>query len=57
MGAGWPSRPGLFSRSDSKVGNIHPAWLVWQGDQGFLPVDEVKRQVETFGKHLLPRYK
>jgi hypothetical protein len=30
---------------------------VWQGDQGFLPKDEVKRQIEIFGKELLPRYK
>ena len=42
---------------DAMVENVHPEWLVWQGDQGFLPLDEVKRQVETFGKKLLPRYK
>ena len=42
---------------DAMVENVHPEWLVWQGDQGFLPKDEVKRQIETFGKHLLPRYK
>ncbi len=42
---------------DAMVENVHPEWLVWQGDQGFLPKDEVKRQIEIFGKHLLPRYK
>jgi len=42
---------------DAMVENVHPEWLVWQGDQGFLPKDEVKRQIETFGKELLPRYK
>lgn len=42
---------------DAMVENVHPEWLVWQGDQGFLPVEEVKRQIETYGKHLLPRYK
>ena len=42
---------------DAMVENVQPEWLVWQGDQGFLPKDEVKRQIETFGKHLLPRYK
>jgi len=42
---------------DAMVENVHPEWLVWQGDQGFLPLDEVKRQVETFGKHVLPRYR
>ena len=26
-----------------------------RASQGFLPKDEVKRQIETFGKHLLPR--
>jgi len=30
---------------------------VWQGDQGLLPLDEVKRQIETAGKHIIPRYK
>ena len=42
---------------DALVENAHPEWFVWQGDQGFLPLDEVKRQVEIFGKELLPRYK
>jgi alkanesulfonate monooxygenase SsuD/methylene tetrahydromethanopterin reductase-like flavin-dependent oxidoreductase (luciferase family) len=42
---------------DAMVENVHPEWFVWQGDQGFLPKDVVKRQIETFGKHLLPRYK
>jgi len=42
---------------DAMVENAHPEWFVWQGDQGFLPKDEVKRQIETFGKELLPRYK
>ena len=39
------------------VENVNPEWLVWQGDQGFLPLDEVKRQVEIYGKHVLPRYR
>ena len=42
---------------DAMVENVHPEWFVWQGDQGFLPKDVVKRQIETFGKHLLPRYR
>lgn len=42
---------------DAMAENVHPEWFVWQGDQGFLPIDEVKRQVEIFGKELLPRYK
>ncbi len=42
---------------DAMVENVNPEWFIWQGDQGFLPVDEVKHQVDTFGKRLLPRYK
>ena len=42
---------------DEMVENVHPEWFVWQGDQGFLPKDEVKRQIELFGKKILPRYK
>jgi alkanesulfonate monooxygenase SsuD/methylene tetrahydromethanopterin reductase-like flavin-dependent oxidoreductase (luciferase family) len=42
---------------DALVENVNPEWLVWQGDQGFLPKDEVKRQIQTFGKELIPRYR
>ena len=44
-------------RIDALVENAHPQWFVWQGDQGVLPLAEAKRQVEIFGKELLPRYK
>jgi hypothetical protein len=42
---------------DAMVENVNPEWFIWQGDQGFLPVNEVKRQVETCGKKLVPRDK
>mgnify|MGYP001156657896 CR=1 FL=1 len=42
---------------DAMVENVHPEWFVWQGDQGLLPLDTVKRQIERFGKELIPRYK
>ena len=42
---------------DEMVENVHPEWFVWQSDQGFLPKDQVKRQLEIFGKEILPRYK
>ena len=42
---------------DAMVENVHPDWFVWQSDQGFLDKDLVKRQLETFGKEILPRYK
>ena len=41
---------------DELVEKANPEWFVWQGDQGFLPKDEVKRQIELFGKKVLPRY-
>jgi len=44
-------------RMDELVENAHPEWFVWQGDQGLLPKAEARRQVEIFGKELLPRYK
>jgi alkanesulfonate monooxygenase SsuD/methylene tetrahydromethanopterin reductase-like flavin-dependent oxidoreductase (luciferase family) len=42
---------------DLLVETANPEWFVWQGDQGLLPVDEVKRQVETFGTKVMPYYK
>jgi len=42
---------------DALVENAHPEWFVWQSDQGFLPKDEVKRQLEIFGKEIVPRYR
>ena len=42
---------------DAMVENINPEWFVWQGDQGFLPKEVVRRQIETFGRELIPRYK
>ncbi|HXR35866.1 MAG TPA: LLM class flavin-dependent oxidoreductase, partial [Candidatus Binataceae bacterium] len=42
---------------DAMNENVHPEWFVWQGDQGFLPKEEVKRQIVTFGKEVMPRYK
>jgi alkanesulfonate monooxygenase SsuD/methylene tetrahydromethanopterin reductase-like flavin-dependent oxidoreductase (luciferase family) len=42
---------------DAMVENVHPEWFVWQGDQGLLPLEAVKRQLETFGKEVIPRYK
>ncbi|HVA69148.1 MAG TPA: LLM class flavin-dependent oxidoreductase [Candidatus Binataceae bacterium] len=42
---------------DAMVENVHPEWFVWQGDQGLLPKDVVKKQMEIFGKEILPRYK
>ncbi|NNL86388.1 MAG: LLM class flavin-dependent oxidoreductase [Myxococcales bacterium] len=34
----------------------NPEWFIWQGDQGLLPIEEVKRMVEKVGKEVLPHY-
>jgi hypothetical protein len=41
---------------DELVEKANPDRFVWQGDQGFLLKDKVKRQIDLFGKKLLPRY-
>ncbi|HZP44202.1 MAG TPA: LLM class flavin-dependent oxidoreductase [Candidatus Binataceae bacterium] len=47
----------VIREMDAVVENVHPEWFVWQSDQGFLPLDQVKRQLEIFGKEILPRYR
>ncbi len=55
---GYFGTPSDIIRSmDEMVENVHPDWFVWQADQGFLPIDKVKRQLEIFGKEIVPRYK
>jgi alkanesulfonate monooxygenase SsuD/methylene tetrahydromethanopterin reductase-like flavin-dependent oxidoreductase (luciferase family) len=41
---------------DAMVENVHPEWFILQADQGFLPIDEVKRQIAAIGSELIPRY-
>lgn len=41
---------------DALVENVNPEYFIWQGDQGLLPFDEVKRQIELFGTKILPHY-
>ncbi len=41
---------------DELVEMANPEWFAWQGDQGFLPKDDVKRQLELFGNKVLPHY-
>ena len=31
-----------------------PEWFVWQGDQGLLPIEEVKRNISKVGEEILP---
>ncbi len=41
---------------DALVENVNPEWFILQGDQGHLPLEEVKRQIIAIGKEVLPRY-
>ena len=41
---------------DELVEKANPEWFMWQGDQGFLSKDDVKRQLELFGNKVLPHY-
>lgn len=41
---------------DLLVEAANPEWFIWQGDQGYLPLDEVKRQIEMFGTQVMPHY-
>ncbi len=34
----------------------NPEWFIWQGDQGYLPIDDVRRQLERFAKEVMPHY-
>jgi alkanesulfonate monooxygenase SsuD/methylene tetrahydromethanopterin reductase-like flavin-dependent oxidoreductase (luciferase family) len=42
---------------DAVVENVNPEWFMWQGDQGLIPFEDVMRQLETFGREVLPHYK
>jgi len=42
---------------DAVVENVQPEWFIWQGDQGLLPIEDVKRMVERVGKEVLPHYR
>jgi alkanesulfonate monooxygenase SsuD/methylene tetrahydromethanopterin reductase-like flavin-dependent oxidoreductase (luciferase family) len=37
--------------------NSNVEWFGWFFDQGLMPWDEAKRQLETFGKEILPEFK
>ena len=34
----------------------NPEWFIWQGDQGLLPIEEVKRSIRKVGEEVLPHY-
>lgn len=41
---------------DELVESSNPEWFAWLLDQGLLPRQELRKQLETFGTHILPRY-
>jgi alkanesulfonate monooxygenase SsuD/methylene tetrahydromethanopterin reductase-like flavin-dependent oxidoreductase (luciferase family) len=36
---------------------LHPEYFLWVCDQGYLPIDEVKRQLELFGTRVMNEFK
>lgn len=41
---------------DLLVDAANPEWFIWQSDQGYLPLDDVKRMLERFGREVMPHY-
>ena len=41
---------------DLLVETANPEWFIWQSDQGYLPLEQVKRMRQRFGKEILPHY-
>jgi len=41
---------------DHLVENVNPEYFIWQSDQGYLPLDDMKRMLERFGKQVMPHY-
>ncbi|MGD9602277.1 MAG: LLM class flavin-dependent oxidoreductase [Gammaproteobacteria bacterium] len=42
---------------DLLVENVNPEYFIWQSDQGYLPLDDMKRMLERFGKQVMPHYR
>lgn len=42
---------------DELVESANPEWFAWLFDQGLLPRQELRKQLEIFGTHILPRYR
>ena len=34
----------------------NPEWFIWQGDQGLIPIEEIKRTIRKVGEEVLPHY-
>ena len=42
---------------DTLVEAGNPEYFAWLSDQGMLPLEEVKKQLRTFGEQVLPHYR
>ena len=42
---------------DALADAANPEWFAWLFDQGLLPRAELRKQLELFGTHILPRYR
>jgi alkanesulfonate monooxygenase SsuD/methylene tetrahydromethanopterin reductase-like flavin-dependent oxidoreductase (luciferase family) len=41
---------------DLLVETANPEWFIWQSDQGYAPLEQVKQMLRRFGKEILPHY-
>ena len=41
---------------DDLVEAANPEYFIWQGDQGYLPLDDCKRIMERYGTQVMPHY-
>jgi hypothetical protein len=46
----------IIAGLDELVETANPEWFAWLFDQGLLPRTELRKQLELFGAHILPRY-
>lgn len=42
---------------DLLVETANPEWFIWQSDQGYLPVEDIKRMLDRFGREVMPHYR
>ena len=57
--AGWAlagTNSDIRRQMDALIEAGNPEWFVWQGDQGLLPIEEVKRNIRKIGEEILPHY-
>ncbi len=47
----------VLRRVEALEENVNPEWFVWLIDQGLLSRYELKRELELFGRYVIPRFK